>query len=102
MERTFNMGRLEAGLALAPIKTGNGNSVGDLYVKQEGEPLSPMARLFHKPDSNVYILAILATKSLIDPQHVKANMGDLVRAHPRFSCLQVRSHICNAAFDTTI
>uniref|UniRef100_A0A7N0VK60 Diacylglycerol O-acyltransferase n=1 Tax=Kalanchoe fedtschenkoi TaxID=63787 RepID=A0A7N0VK60_KALFE len=72
------------GLTLPTIKTGNNR-----VVNEEGQPLSPMSRLFHKPDSNVYIIAILAPKCLIDPQHVKANMGDMVHAHPRFSCLQV-------------
>ncbi|CAM8987732.1 unnamed protein product [Rhodiola kirilowii] len=90
------MAKLEAGgdpykqaLTLAPIKTRNGHVVDEYGMKQEVQPLSPMARLFHKPDSNVYIMAILASKCLIDPRHVKANMGDMVRAHPRFSCLQV-------------
>ncbi|KAL9691148.1 hypothetical protein QQ045_011567 [Rhodiola kirilowii] len=77
---------------LAPIKTGNGQSFEECVEEEEekeGQPLSPMSCLFHKPESNIYIVAILAMKHIVDPQHFKANMGVLVRAHPRFSCLQV-------------
>uniref|UniRef100_A0A7N0UFV7 Diacylglycerol O-acyltransferase n=1 Tax=Kalanchoe fedtschenkoi TaxID=63787 RepID=A0A7N0UFV7_KALFE len=55
----------------------------------EDEPLSPMALMFHKPDSNVYIIAIFGCKCLIDTGHLKANLAEFVLSHPRLYSLQV-------------
>ncbi|KAM7477181.1 hypothetical protein LguiB_024424 [Lonicera macranthoides] len=57
--------------------------------REEGELLSPMARLFHEPGSNVYIISILGSKTTIFPHVVKANLVNTLLKHPRFSSLQV-------------
>ncbi|XAR50737.1 Long-chain-alcohol O-fatty-acyltransferase [Bertholletia excelsa] len=54
-----------------------------------GRPLSPMARIFHEPGSNVYIIAILGSKTTINPDDVKAKLTQTLLKHPRFSSLQV-------------
>lgn len=38
------------------------------------EPLSPAARLFHEPNFNVHIIAIMGCKTKIYPDVVKANL----------------------------
>lgn len=58
--------------------------------QEEGELLSPMARLFHEPGSNVYIISILGSKTTILPHVVKANLVHTLLKHPRFSSLQVQ------------
>ncbi|XP_050210592.1 wax ester synthase/diacylglycerol acyltransferase 11-like isoform X2 [Mercurialis annua] len=54
-----------------------------------GEPLSPMSRLFHKPDSNFYIIAMLGFAAPISPDVVKLHIARTFPKHPRFSSLQV-------------
>ncbi|KAF2290479.1 hypothetical protein GH714_013580 [Hevea brasiliensis] len=39
--------------------------------EKEGQPLSPMARVFHEPNSNVYIVVIMGFKTPINPDVVK-------------------------------
>lgn len=56
---------------------------------EEEEPLSPMARMFHQPESNIYIVIIVGYKSPIDPDAYKANLRETFLKHPRFSSLQV-------------
>ncbi|KAL5778651.1 hypothetical protein ACOSQ2_009388 [Xanthoceras sorbifolium] len=72
---------------LKPIKV-KANVVED-QVMEGGEPLSPMARMFHEPDSNVYIIAMIGFKTQINPQVIKANLVHTLLKHPRFSSLQV-------------
>ncbi|XP_062154408.1 wax ester synthase/diacylglycerol acyltransferase 11-like isoform X1 [Alnus glutinosa] len=55
----------------------------------EEEPLSPSARLFHEPNFNVYIIAIMGSKTKIQVDIVKANLEHTLLKHPRFSSLQV-------------
>ena len=55
----------------------------------EHEPLSPIARMFHEPGSNVYILFSLGFKDPLDPQTLKANLLATVLKHPRFSSVQI-------------
>ncbi|TXG53476.1 hypothetical protein EZV62_022645 [Acer yangbiense] len=38
------------------------------YDEGGGEPLSPMARMFHEPDSNIYIITMIGFKTQINPQ----------------------------------
>ncbi|GMJ11716.1 hypothetical protein like AT3G49200 [Hibiscus trionum] len=57
--------------------------------EEETEPLSPMARMFHEPQSNIYIIAIMGLKSPIHPHTFKANCLQTVVKHPRFSSVQV-------------
>ncbi|GFY88999.1 O-acyltransferase (WSD1-like) family protein [Actinidia rufa] len=70
--------------ALKPIKTGR-----DGGNDEERQPLSPMARLFHEPGSNVYIVGILGSKTKIYPDVAKASLVNGLLKHPRFSSLQV-------------
>ncbi|KAJ0026229.1 hypothetical protein Pint_07620 [Pistacia integerrima] len=55
----------------------------------ENQPLSPVARMFHEPDSNVYIIAIIGGKTKINPEVVKERLPHTLLRHPRFSSLQV-------------
>ncbi|KAK8542436.1 hypothetical protein V6N12_015033 [Hibiscus sabdariffa] len=57
--------------------------------EEEEEPLSPMARMFHEPQSNVYVIVIVGFKSPIDPHSFKANLVETIVKHPRFSSVQV-------------
>ncbi|KAK3182736.1 hypothetical protein Dsin_030022 [Dipteronia sinensis] len=54
-----------------------------------GEPLSPMARLFHQPNSNIFITVMIGFKTKINSQFIKANLVHTLLRHPRFSSLQV-------------
>lgn len=61
----------------------------DEEEKEEEEPLSPIARMFHKPESNVYIVVLVGFKSPIHPHTFKANLAQTLLKHPRFSSVQV-------------
>ncbi|CAK7328828.1 unnamed protein product [Dovyalis caffra] len=56
---------------------------------EEEQPLSPMARMFHESDSNVYIIVIICFKTQINPEVIKANLVHTLLTHPRFYSLQV-------------
>ncbi|XP_057980411.1 wax ester synthase/diacylglycerol acyltransferase 11-like [Malania oleifera] len=56
---------------------------------EEEQPLSPLARLFHEPGCNLYIIAIMGTKTRIDPDIIKDKLQHTLLKHPRFSSLQV-------------
>ncbi|PIA35712.1 hypothetical protein AQUCO_03500223v1 [Aquilegia coerulea] len=58
--------------------------------KEEEQPLSPAALLFHEPNFNCYIIAIMGCKTKINPQIVKAGLEETLIKHPRFSSLQVK------------
>ncbi|KAL9437627.1 hypothetical protein AB3S75_023488 [Citrus x aurantiifolia] len=60
-----------------------------LQNREENQPLSPMARMFHQPESNVYIVTMIGFKSKINPEVVKANLEHSLLKHHRFSSLQV-------------
>ncbi|KAJ9539148.1 hypothetical protein OSB04_031881 [Centaurea solstitialis] len=68
------------------------NGVDNQYMIATGEeqPLSPAARLFHEPNFNVYIIAIMGSKKLIDPQVVYDKLPHTLLKHHRFSSLQVK------------
>lgn len=57
---------------------------------EDGQPLSPVASLFHQPGSNVYIVAILGSKIKLQPDVIKPLLIHALLKHPRFSSLQVR------------
>ncbi|KAJ0817307.1 putative transferase [Helianthus annuus] len=61
----------------------------DPRFKEEDQPLSPMARLFHEPGSNVYIVSMMGCKTKINPDVIKQNLVLSLVRHPRFSSLQV-------------
>ncbi|KAJ6422243.1 hypothetical protein OIU84_027238 [Salix udensis] len=73
---------------LKPIQTTK-NVENILSCTEEGQPLSPMARMFHEPESNVYIIIVIGFQTQINPEVVKANLVDTFLKQPRFSCLQV-------------
>uniref|UniRef100_A0A7N0VM33 Uncharacterized protein n=1 Tax=Kalanchoe fedtschenkoi TaxID=63787 RepID=A0A7N0VM33_KALFE len=54
-----------------------------------GDPLSPMARLFHRPGSSLYIMGLLGSKTTIDPHHSKAGVASAFLAYLRFTSLPV-------------
>ncbi|TXG47765.1 hypothetical protein EZV62_027059 [Acer yangbiense] len=47
------------------------------YEEGGGEPLSPMARIFHEPDSNIYIITMIGSKTQINPQVMDENSRGL-------------------------
>lgn len=65
----------------------------DQYMIASGEeqPLSPAACLFHEPNFNVFIIAIMGSKKRIDPSVVYEKLPHTLLKHPRFSSLQVIS-----------
>ncbi|KAF5811504.1 putative transferase [Helianthus annuus] len=67
----------------------NHNGTDDGIASDEEEPLSPAARLFHEPNFNIYIIAILAFKNPIDVRVVYEKLPQTLLKHPRFSSLQV-------------
>ncbi|KAL9690328.1 hypothetical protein QQ045_010725 [Rhodiola kirilowii] len=73
---------------LPPIKT-NGVAITHAAT-DENEPLSPMARLFHKPECNLHIIAIIGSKTRINVEHVKSVLPDTLLKHPRFCSSQVK------------
>lgn len=72
---------------LKPVQTGRVNKNTEEIAEEE--PLSPAARLFHEPNFNVYVLAIMGCKTRIHPRVIKANLVHTLLKHPRFSSLQV-------------
>lgn len=64
---------------------------GSRFKEQEYQPLSPMARLFHEPGSNVYIISIMGCKTKINVDVLKENLVQSLVRHPRFSSLQVNN-----------
>ncbi|XP_044512232.1 wax ester synthase/diacylglycerol acyltransferase 6-like [Mangifera indica] len=74
---------------LKPIKVSTDVEKLTLHNVMENQPLSPMARMFHEPDSNVYIMAMIGLKTEINAEVVKANLVHTLVKHPRFSSLQV-------------
>ncbi|XP_057994344.1 wax ester synthase/diacylglycerol acyltransferase 8-like [Hevea brasiliensis] len=57
--------------------------------EEEGQPLSPMARVFHEPNSNIYIIIIMGFKTPINLDVLKINLAQTFLKHPRFPSLQV-------------
>ncbi|KDP45597.1 hypothetical protein JCGZ_17204 [Jatropha curcas] len=57
--------------------------------KEEGEPLSPVARIFHESHSNAYITVFMGFKTPVNLTIFKANITKTLLKHPRLSSLQV-------------
>ena len=55
----------------------------------EDEPLSPSSAMFHKPNFNVHILAIMGCKTHVDLQLCKEKAPLTLLKHPRFSSIVV-------------
>ncbi|XP_048335645.2 wax ester synthase/diacylglycerol acyltransferase 5 isoform X2 [Ziziphus jujuba] len=58
-------------------------------INNEEEPLSPSARLFHEPNFNVHIIAIMGCVTRINPDVIKPRLFHTLLNHPRFSSLLV-------------
>ena len=78
---------------LKPVRTkssaGNGRKLEVFGEVEEEGALSPIARIFHEPCFNIYVMAIAGCKTRINVDVVKANLGHTLLRHPRFSSLQV-------------
>lgn len=70
-------------MALKPIRTSK------KLNEDEAILLSPASRMFHEPNYNIYIVAIMGWKVPLDIDSVKAQVLDKLLKHPRFSSLQV-------------
>ncbi|PON98007.1 O-acyltransferase [Trema orientale] len=105
MDQSFEEGirlRKQAS-ALRPIQTkvqnrsssGLTSNDGSHHQEINGEeddrdqPVSPAGQLFHEPNFNVHILAIMGCKTKIDVAVVRANLPHTLLKHPRFSSLPV-------------
>ncbi|KAH7519481.1 hypothetical protein FEM48_Zijuj08G0040900 [Ziziphus jujuba var. spinosa] len=58
-------------------------------INNEEEPLSPSASLFHEPNFNVHIIAIMGCVTRINPDVIKPRLVDTLLNHPRFSSFLV-------------
>ncbi|KAJ0025635.1 hypothetical protein Pint_07645 [Pistacia integerrima] len=74
---------------IKPIKVKADVENFTLDDSEANQPLSPVARMFHEPDSNVYIIAMIGLKTKINAEVVKANLVHTLLKHSRFSSLQV-------------
>lgn len=83
-------GRRDGGEAGVDIRNCNKE-----MMNVEEEPLSPAARLFHEPNFNLHIVAIMGCKTRIYPEVVKANLPHTLLRHPRFSSLLVNIYYPN-------
>ncbi|CAI0541439.1 unnamed protein product [Linum tenue] len=85
---------------MAAVTAANGKSNGgaksaDFTAVEIGEALSPTASLFHSPKLNCCIIAVLGSKTAIDPAVVKSGLERTLIRHPRFSSrLVVDDHGC--------
>ncbi|PKU70381.1 hypothetical protein MA16_Dca007133 [Dendrobium catenatum] len=59
--------------------------------EDEGQQLSPAARIFRQPQFNCHIIAILGMGKFIRADELKAGLEATLVRHPRFSSVQVRS-----------
>ncbi|XP_019240057.1 PREDICTED: O-acyltransferase WSD1-like isoform X5 [Nicotiana attenuata] len=57
--------------------------------EEEALLMSPTSRMFHEPNYNLYVLAILGWKVPINVDAMKAEIQGKLLKHPRFSSLQV-------------
>lgn len=79
---------------LKPVETKVKSKERDEEDKKESctaeeEPVSPAGRMFHEPNFNVHVLAIMGSKYKIQPDVAIANAPKTLLKHPRFSSLLV-------------
>lgn len=72
---------------IKPIKINKGIMM--LEDNERDEPLSPSSVMFHKPNFNIHILAIMGCKTTIDLELCKAKLPFTLLKHPRFSSVVV-------------
>ncbi|XP_010515263.1 PREDICTED: O-acyltransferase WSD1 [Camelina sativa] len=53
--------------------------------KEDEQPLSPAARLFHSPEFNCNIISVIGIKSKMDPDVIMRGFKQTFIRHPRFS-----------------
>ncbi|XP_060218412.1 wax ester synthase/diacylglycerol acyltransferase 11-like isoform X2 [Lycium barbarum] len=71
---------------LRPIRTSKQENGEE---EEETALLSPASRMFHEPNYNIHIVAIMGWKVPIEVDSVKAEIQRKLLKHPRFSSLQV-------------
>ncbi|CAO2835476.1 unnamed protein product [Amaranthus hypochondriacus] len=74
---------------IKPIKINKGIMEIKEGERVEEEPLSPSSAMFHKPNFNVHILAIMGCKTHVDLQLCKEKAPLTLLKHPRFSSIVV-------------
>ncbi|XP_006290854.2 O-acyltransferase WSD1 [Capsella rubella] len=53
--------------------------------EEEEQPLSPTARIFHAPEFNCYVIAVIGLKKKIEPDVIMEGLKQTLIRHPRFS-----------------
>lgn len=75
--------------------------------EEDGEPLSPMARVFHSPGNNCCIVTMIGCKTKINADVILLALNHNVSKHPRFSSklvtkyLMYYTHTQNDSLDLT-
>ncbi|KAK1441621.1 hypothetical protein QVD17_07661 [Tagetes erecta] len=85
------MDTIQSSNTIRSIRT-NKNAVSfDALNKEEEDqqPLSPVARLFHEPGSNIYIVCVIGYKTKLRPDVIKQHLVHTLLKNRRFSSLQV-------------
>ncbi|KAL7224221.1 hypothetical protein ACSBR1_025646 [Camellia fascicularis] len=82
------MDEIQSHKPLKPIQTSR-NGEGPVTNSDDGQPLSPLAHVFHEPGSNLYVIAIFGSKTKVNLDEAKPKLVDALLKHPRFSSLQV-------------
>ncbi|XP_076955779.1 wax ester synthase/diacylglycerol acyltransferase 11-like [Bidens hawaiensis] len=70
----------------------NHNDDNMIIATGEEQPLSPASRLFHQPNFNVYIIAIIGFKNPLNTRVMHDKLLLTLIKHPRFSSVQVVDH----------
>ncbi|CAN7059929.1 unnamed protein product [Brassica oleracea var. botrytis] len=58
-------------------------------TKEEEQPLSPAARVFHAPAFNCYVITVIGVKKKIEPDVIIEGLKQTLIRHPRFSSKMV-------------
>ncbi|KAI8017888.1 O-acyltransferase WSD1 [Camellia lanceoleosa] len=82
------MAEIQSHKPLKPIQTSR-NGERSIINNDDGQPLSPLAHVFHEPGSNLYVIGIFGSKTKINPEEAKPKLVNGLLKHPRFSSLQV-------------
>ncbi|XP_028068688.1 O-acyltransferase WSD1-like [Camellia sinensis] len=82
------MDEIQGHKPLKPIQTSR-NGKRSIINNDDGQPLSPLAHVFHEPGSNLYVIGIFGSKTKINPEEAKPKLINGLLQHPRFSSLQV-------------
>lgn len=61
----------------------------DEEEEEEEQPLSPAARVFHSPEFNCYVIAVIGIKKKIEPDVIIEGLRQTLIRHPRFSGILV-------------